>query len=244
MIFANKKRLRAVAMAPAFVALAMLPGCFGDDDDDDNDVIVAPTPSPTPTPTPTPTPSSASFDVGPCLQQEIPGTGGFTVADAVIPDTLTINVNAPAGFPNGRLLPDPVVDVTLAVIFLDLTQHSALTFANLPLNPPSNDVGFQDGFPFLAPPQGSPPIASSSGTNFTFRTDSPPAYARVDRMGMPAVATVLIGSDQKIPYNDASPQIDATGEFVPELSEQLTGLTEALADDLTNAGLTPCAVPS
>ncbi|OBX19508.1 hypothetical protein A9995_07085 [Erythrobacter sp. QSSC1-22B] len=63
-------------------------------------------------------------------------------------------------------------------------------------------------------------------------------------MGMPAVATALIGSDQKIPYNDANPADDAAGTFVPELVEQLTGLTNALADDLVGAGLTPCAKPS
>ncbi len=237
----NSKTLRKLAMVPALAALTLLPACFGDDDDDDQ--AMAPMPPPAPTPTPTPTPSTAAFDVTPCLQQEIPGTG-FTVADAVIPDTLTLNLQADAGFPNGRLLTDPVIDATLAVIFLDLTQHSPFTFANIPLNPPENDVAFQGGFPFLAPPQGSPPIASSSGSNFTFRTDPANTYVRVDRMGMPAVATVLIGSDQKIPYNDATPQDDVAGEFVPELTEQLTGLTEALADDLTNAGLTPCASAS
>jgi hypothetical protein len=58
---------------------------------------------------------------------------------------------------------------------------------------------------------------------------------------MPAVATALIGSDQKIAYNDANPADDAAGTFVPELVKQLTGLTNALADDLVGAGLTPCA---
>lgn len=232
----TKATIRAVAMAPALLALALVAGC--DDDDDDDDIMEPPVAG---TPTPSPSPTTASFDVTPCLQQEIPGTGGFTVANAVVPDTLTLNFAGASGFPNGRRLPDPVIDVTLAVIFLDLSVHSPTVLAGLPLNPPANDVAFRAGFPFLAPPQGSPPRASSSGSGFTFRTNDASTYVRVDRMGMPAVATALIGSDQKIPYNDADPADDADGDFVPELTEQLTGLTNALADDLVGAGLTPCA---
>ncbi|MGB3167401.1 MAG: DUF4331 family protein [Alteraurantiacibacter sp.] len=239
MTYFKTPSLRRMAMlAPLSLAIA-LGGCF-DDDDDDEDVVVAP---PTETPAPTPTPTTASFDVSPCLQQAIPGTG-LTVAGAVVPDTLTLNLSADAGFPNGRLLTDPVIDVTLAVIFLDLDTHSPLTFAGIPLNPPANDRPFRDGFPFLAPPQGSPPIATGNGSNFTFRTATRDQYVRVDRMGMPAVATALIGTDQKVPYNDASPQVDVQNTFVPELVEQLTGLTNALADDLVEAQLTPCAVES
>lgn len=230
---------RQLMAAPLILSLGLLSACFDGDDDDD---IAAP-PPPMAAPTPEPTASPASFNVTRCLEQVIPGTGGVTVAQAVVPDTLTLNLAAASGFPNGRRLPDPVIDVTLAVIFLDLTVHGAGTLAGLPLNPPANDVAFRAGFPFLAQPQGSPP-QTSAGTTFAFRTDAPSAFVRVDRMGMPAVATALIGSDQKIPYNDASPAVDATGEFVPELVEQLTGLTNALADDLTGAGLTPCATPS
>ncbi len=235
----TQSRLLSVAkLAPVALVLA-LGGCF--DDDDDNDM---PDPMATVSPTPTPTPTTASFDVTPCLEQEIPGTGGTTVAEAVVPDTLTLNLAAASGFPNGRRLPDPVIDVTLAVIFLDLQTNGAGTLAGLPLNPPENDVAFRDSFPFLAAPQGTPPRSPSTGSGFSFRTDAPDQYVRVDRMGMPAVATALIGSDQKLAYNDANPADDANGDFVPELAEQLTGLTNALADDLLDAGLTPCAVES
>lgn len=74
-------------------------------------------------------------------------------APLVVPDVLAIDPDAPAGFPNGRLLADPVVDVTLAVVLLDLTAmgQDALTLAGLPLNPPANDVPFEKDFPFLAP---------------------------------------------------------------------------------------------
>ena len=229
---------RILATAPLALAAFGLSAC-GDDDGYQAPPPMAGTPMPTPTPTPSPT--TASFDVTRCLNQAIPGTG-FTVAQAVVPDTLTIDLSKASGFPNGRKLADPVIDVTLAVIFLDLTKHSPLTLANLPLNPPANDVAFRTSFPYLAPPQGSPPLASTAGTTFNFRTDSVQgAYARVDRMGMPAVSTALIPSSRKVPYNDASPVDDAAGNFVPDLSSTLTTLTNALADDLKGAGLTPCA---
>ncbi len=200
---------------------------------------VPPTPTPTPPPPPPPPPPTG-FDVSNCLNQAIPGAG-TTVAGAVIPDTLTLNLAAASGFPNGRRLPDPVIDVTLAVIFLDLTRHSPGLFASLPLNPPANDRPFRTSFPFLAAPQGSPPLAATTGTSFNFRTDPSTSFVRVDRMGMPAVATALIGSAAKAPYNDANPVNDAAGQFVPEITAQLTGLTNALADDLTRLNLTPCA---
>ena len=225
---------RLLLAAPLVLGALGVSGCF---DDDDPAVI----PTPMPTETPPPTGGETTYDVASCLQQEVaPGT---SVADLIIPDTLTLNLSAPAGFPNGRLLTDPVIDVTLAVIFLDLSVHSPTTLAGIPLNPPANDVAFGSGFPFLAPPQGSPPVTTATGTSFNFRTDAPSAYVRVDRMGMPAVATALIGSDTKTAYNDANPADDAAGTFVPELAEQLTGLTNALADDLLDAGLTPCAKP-
>lgn len=197
-----------------------------------------------PMPTPSPTPTPTSFDVGACLNQEIPGTGGVTVAGAVVPDTLTINLDAASGFPNGRRLEDPVIDVTLGVIFLDLSVHGADTLAQVPVNPAANDEPFQAGFPYLAQAQGSPPMTMSSGGTFAFNDAPAGNFVRVDRMGMPAVSTALIGSDQKNPYNDASPADDANGDFVPELTEQLTGLTNALADDLTGLNLTPCATPA
>jgi hypothetical protein len=62
-------------------------------------------------------------------------------------------------------------------------------------------------------------------------------------MGMPAVATVLIGSGLRNSYNDANTADDVDGDFVPELAARLTVLTNALADDVVGAGLTPCARP-
>ncbi len=72
----------------------------------------------------------------------------------IVPDTLKIDTTAASGFPNGRKLPDPVIDVTLAVILLDLSVsgQTAGTLAGLPLNPPANDKPFSTTFPYLAAP--------------------------------------------------------------------------------------------
>ena len=82
--------------------------------------------------------------VGDCVAQAAP---------LVIPDTLKIDLTQPAGFPNGRGLTDPVIDVTLAVVLLDLSApgQGAGLFAGLPLNPPANDLAFQAEAPYLAP---------------------------------------------------------------------------------------------
>ncbi|MES2787932.1 MAG: DUF4331 family protein [Pseudomonadota bacterium] len=232
----SSAKRRFTIVLPVLASLGLLASCGGSND-------MTPAPSPTPTPVPTPTATAANFNVTPCLEQGIPGTG-FTVAQAVVPDTLTLNLAAASGFPNGRRLPDPVIDVTLAVIFLKLSTNGPGTLAGLPLNPPANDVAYRSSFPYLAPAQGSPPLADNSGTTFTFRTDPASSYVRVDRMGMPAVSTALIGSSRKNAYNDASPADDAAGTFVPDLGANLTALTNALADDLVAAGLTPCATPA
>ena len=75
-------------------------------------------------------------------------------APLVVPDVLQIDPGADAGFPNGRRPADPVIDIVLAVILLDLSEpgQDAGTLAGLPLNPPVNDVDFLGEFPFLAAP--------------------------------------------------------------------------------------------
>ncbi len=80
-----------------------------------------------------------------CLQQAGP---------LVVPDGLKIDLTIPAGFPNGRALTDQVIDITLAVLLLDLTAmgQTPTTLAEDPLNPPANDAEFLPDFPYLAPP--------------------------------------------------------------------------------------------
>ena len=216
-------------------------------------VAPAPTPTPAPSPTPTPTPSPTSRNVTACLNQVIPGTGGLTPTSLIIPDTIKLNFSRPAGFPNGRLLPDRVVDITLAVIFLDvatppagstLTAQSPGLLASFPVNPGANDVPFLAGFPYLAAPQGTPPLATGGGTSFNFRTDPAGSYVRVDRNGGPAVAPALIGGTLKNPYNDGNLSNDVAGDYVGGtggIVNQLTLLHNALADDLIALGLRVCS---
>lgn len=74
-------------------------------------------------------------------------------APYVVPDTIKIDTSMAAGFPNGRQLTDPVIDVTFALLLLDLSVEgqTATTLAGLPLNPTANDVAFETAFPYVAP---------------------------------------------------------------------------------------------
>ncbi len=85
-----------------------------------------------------------------------PATVAETVAQAgpvIVPDTIKYDPSMPTAYPNGRTLEDPVVDITLAAVLLQLGPDQPLsTFADLPLNPPANDVPFSTEFPYLAPP--------------------------------------------------------------------------------------------
>jgi hypothetical protein len=218
--------------APVGAAL-LLASCGGGD----------PTPAPTPTPTPAPTATAVAYNVENCFTQQVPGTNGQSLRSMIEPDTLKLDLSRPAGFPNGRTLSDPVIDITLAMLFVDfsVSGQSPRTFANLPLNPPGNDEPFSDTFPFLAPPHGNPMLAATTGTSFDFRTDPDSAYVRVDRMGMPAVATALITTPVKSTYNDANPSDDATGKFEQEQRDDLKSLYDELGDDLIRLGLKICA---
>lgn len=196
-------------------------------------------------PPPSTSAAPASFDVLPCLTQN---TGaGITTAQLVVPDALTIDFSRPSAFPNGRALPDPVIDIILAALFLDLQTQSAASFARVPVNPPANDRPFRSQFPFLAPPQGNPPVESPGGTNFNFRTDPETAYARVDRTGFPALATALVSSANRIPFNeddsadDLSTNAQGTFKWVPEFEAGLVALTNALGDDIEALGFRLCA---
>jgi|GEM_PF-970246 len=97
--------------------------------------------------------SATEPSIGKCIDQAL--------SVNAVPDTLTIDLAGTAGFPNGRALADPVIDVTLAVLLLDLDVHSVTTFIDLngngtpleagdTLNPAANDVAFEAVFPYLA----------------------------------------------------------------------------------------------
>jgi len=226
---------RTLPLMASSLALLLLAGCGGSDG---SSTPAPPAPPPVANEDP-PAPAGANFDILPCLQQEV--LPGRNVGNLVVPDTLTIDFSLPSSFPNGRRLEDPVVDLTLAVLFLDLKKEPVTRFSALPLNPPGNDLPFRSSFPFLAAAQGDHPV-SGAGKNFNFRTDAPSAYVRVDRMGMPAVATVLISKAMKSAYNDSDPIDDDKLKYFNDISHDLTALTNALSDDLAALKLNMCAV--
>jgi hypothetical protein len=197
--------------------------------------------SPPPGPPPISAAEATHFDVLPCLQQV--AAPGATVANLVVPDTLKLDLKRPSGFPNGRRLTDPAIDITLAFLFVDLSKTSPMALANLPLNPPGNDKPFRPDFPYLAPPQGNPPGLNPGGANFVFRNSPVSSYVQVDRMGMPAVATALIGASTKSQYNDDLPADDATTKYVAEITNSLTALTDELEHDVLKLGVPLCAKP-
>jgi Domain of unknown function (DUF4331) len=86
----------------------------------------------------------------------MPATVEESVAQAgpvIVPDTIKYDPSMPTAYPNGRALEDPVVDITLAAVLLQLGPDQPLSlFADLPLNPPANDVQFEAEFPYLAAP--------------------------------------------------------------------------------------------
>ena len=89
---------------------------------------------------------------------------------------------------------------------------------------------------------GAPGMPGADGADaggFAFRADPESAYTVVDRLGMPAINTAVITS--KDDYNAATPTDDANGDFVAEITANVDALHQALDDDLTGAGLTPCA---
>ncbi len=82
-------------------------------------------------------------DVDTCVAQAAP---------LVVPDTIAIDLTGTAGFPNGRLPADPVIDVTLAVVLLDLSVGGQDALTLVGVNPTANDVAFSDEFPYFAAP--------------------------------------------------------------------------------------------
>lgn len=203
---------------------------------------------PPPVVTPTPTPTTSSLDVLPCLNQTLNGTDrvppGTRVLDLVIPDTLTIYPDRTQGFPNGRLLSDPVVDITLAVVLLDINRpgQNVASIAAIPLNAPQATKPPLPTFPWANTPNGSPSLDPGTGTGFVFDDAPLSAYTQVDRMGMPAVATALVLSPRKNAYNDSNVLGDSASQFSFDLIEGLRRLAEPLQDDLAARGLVTCAV--
>lgn len=96
----------------------------------------------------------------PCITPPLPANNCDDQAGSfAIPDTVVIDLDDPAGFPNGRRPADPVMDIIFAVLLLDLDAHSVTAFLDLDqdgmpgpsVNPIENDVELPAEFPYLAP---------------------------------------------------------------------------------------------
>lgn len=236
--------LRKIAMMATPLALALtLVGC-GEDGAGSQVVVPAPLPSTTSTATPTATATAVAYDSTNCFLQPIQGQNGANLKSFIIPDTLKIDLTRSTRFPNGRHPSDPVVDILLATLLLDMsvTGQGPNTLAEVPLDPPSNDKFFLLTFPFLATPNGTPQVATGTGTNFNFRTDPDSAYVSVDRMGNPAIATALVSSSKKLSYNDDTPTGDVTNEkYLTEYEHELDKLFGLIGDDVEKLQLKICA---
>lgn len=137
----------------------------------------------------------------------------------------------------------------------DTAQECATACAQFPTNGAPDDAGFNtvqcriyhSGAPAAAQPGTHCPHAGPDGAMvcvgdidaFGFRTDPPTAYTQIDRMGMPAVSTALLTSKDN--YNKANPEADANGTYANEIVGNLSGIHDALIDDIQGAGLTPCS---
>jgi hypothetical protein len=221
----------------------------------------------TSTPTPTPTGSTtsggstttsststggatgAALNVEPCFAQTV--SPGITVASLLTRDTLRLDMSKPNGFPNGRRLQDPVIDLTLAYVFIDLSRHELDSLAKLAINPATNAdnfdaagnvIGFKTDFPFVNDPHG-PAKPEGTGSNFNFRTNPASDFEIIDAMGNPAVATALISQNVQPSFNQNTPAEYAAGngKYLEQLKTNVTGLATLLKDDFERLSFTTCA---
>jgi hypothetical protein len=110
----------------------------------------------------------------PCTLQKLGNNAdpehGPRVLDVALPDWVTLSIDKPRGFPNGRWLDEQVNDTVLAMGFLKMGGRcpgdkselakkkdgvpmcNVETFKNIKLNPPKNDKEFGATFPYLARP--------------------------------------------------------------------------------------------
>lgn len=98
--------------------------------------------------------------------------------------------------------------------------------------------------PFLGLACGDDDKTTDPPGDYVFLTDAPSAFARIDRMGMPAVATALIAADHKQGYNQQDPINDGTAQDVGDVTATLNALHTALDEELTALGVVPCGIGS
>ncbi len=101
--------------------------------------------TPCSTETVTPPGTNANVDISTCVAQAAP---------VILPDVITYNLNAPAGWPNGRGFDDPVVDRLLSAALLRISgtspPHNINTLVGV-INPPRDETGLASPttFPYM-----------------------------------------------------------------------------------------------
>jgi hypothetical protein len=84
------------------------------------------------------------------------------------------------------------------------------------------------------------PMLDRGADPFVFATAAPDAYLRVDRMGGPVTATVLLPTSEKDRFNAGNPPDD--GDYSGFIVRTLDELHFELDDDLAALDLAPCAI--
>ncbi|MCA9322296.1 MAG: DUF4331 family protein [Planctomycetes bacterium] len=82
--------------------------------------------------------------------EDAPGLSSQAVAGVLVPDVLTIDFSQPTAFPNGRGLPDDVIDAALGLV---LNRGNPLGGGGGISDGIANDSAFLAVFPYLAPAQ-------------------------------------------------------------------------------------------
>lgn len=80
------------------------------------------------------------------------------------------------------------------------------------------------------------------GAAIRFRDEPGSAFVPVDRMGLPAIATVLVPEAARSDYSDATPRDDVDLTFAGSQLVTLAAIHEGLDDDLSALGLRPCSM--
>ncbi|MCR9160054.1 MAG: DUF4331 family protein [Nannocystaceae bacterium] len=91
-------------------------------------------------------------DLTPCGVTELNNSCFVQAVPLAFPDVILINTGADSGFPNGRALDVPVIDIILAAVLIDVSDDPGTllnAFANLGLSQSANDVAFEASFPYL-----------------------------------------------------------------------------------------------
>ena len=172
------------------------------------------------------------------------------LADAFLPDILTIDVSNPAGYGaplNGRGLADDVIDISLPVVTGDASAVGGPTVGSVTLTTDcvdANDKPFGDTFPYLAAATTGTPAPSTTYAlileNLTPSQPFSPPVAVTHNAGLPTAVTVAeVGAEASTEIN----AIARNGDPAPLVAalEARQELSPAIISDVVNLGrpLTP-----